>query len=135
MSLPPFILHNFWLKIFSVILAGLIWFAIESNQSGFNLFSPRLKPRELRSPIRLMLSPNNRSTFNVEPKEVVVKVSGEDSVLKKLSPDNVRAYVRLNDAPDLSGLFHVEVIVPADVTLQEVVPDQVSVQLAGPASK
>ena len=35
MSLPPYILNNFWLKIFSLILACLIWFAIQSNQSGF----------------------------------------------------------------------------------------------------
>ena len=35
MPLRPFIIENLWLKIFSLILAMLIWFAIQSTQSDY----------------------------------------------------------------------------------------------------
>ena len=139
MSLPPIILNNLWLKIFSLILATLIWFAMQSNQSGFKftqgLFSPRAKTLELRCPIRVLVSPNNHSAFHIEPQGVIVKVEGDDSVLKKLTPESIQAYVKLADAPNLSGFVRVEAIVPDDVILKEVFPDQVSVQASSSINK
>jgi YbbR domain-containing protein len=139
MPLPPYILNNFWLKIFSLILACLIWFAIQSNQSGFKfsqgLFSPRARTLELRCSIRLLVSPNNHSAFIIEPQGVIVKIDGEDSVLKKLTPESIQAYVVVSDAPNPGGQAKVEVTVPDDVALREVVPDHVSVQTSSSTNK
>ena len=131
MPLRSFILQNLWLKIFSLFFAALIWFAIQPKGSDFkfphSLFRPRLPPLELRCPITIMTSPENHAAVTVEPREVIVKVRGEEAVLQKMTPERIQAYIRLSDARNLSPFFHVEVIVPRGVTLEEVVPDQVSV--------
>jgi hypothetical protein len=139
MPLRLLTLQNLWLKAFSLILATLIWMAIQSNQSDYRfsqtLFPPRLQTLELRCPVALLAPPGNGSLFTLEPSSVVVKVRGEDAVLKKLTPENIQAYVRLADAPNFSRSSRVEVIVPREVTFKEVVPDQVSVRPAGGMNK
>ena len=131
MALRPLIFENLWLKSFSLILAILIWVAIQSNPSDYhlvqNLFPPRLQMLEIRCPIAVMTAPGSHATFNLEPGTVIVKVRAEDAVLKKLSPENFQVYVRLPEVLKLNRLFPVEVIVPREVTLKEIVPDQVSV--------
>jgi len=131
MALRPLIFENLWLKSFSLILAILIWVAIQSNPSDYhlvqNLFPPRLQTLEIRCPIAVMTAPGSHATFNLEPGTVIVKVRAEDAVLKKLSPENFQVYVRLPEVLKLNRLFPVEVIAPREVTLKEVVPDQVSV--------
>ncbi len=131
MSLRLFILHNFWLKILSLVLACGIWLTISDYKSAQSLFGSRFPTLELRCPVTVMVSPNSRSVVTVEPNGVIVKVRAEDAVLKKLTPENIQAYVRLPDVPNLSHPFRVEVIVPPEVTLKEVVPDQVSLRWAG----
>jgi len=132
MPLRPFIVHNLWLKIFSLFFATLIWFAVQSNQSDYklsqSLFTPRLQTLELRCPLTVMTSPGSGSTFNVQPSGVIVKVRGEDGALRNLAPESIQAYVKLTEGPHVSRLLRVEVIVPKEVIFREVIPDQVSVQ-------
>ena len=137
--LRSLLLDNLWMKSFSLILAILIWVAIQSNQSD-NKFSQTAFPArphtaEFPCPVRVMLSPASRSLFNVEPASVVVKVYGDDAVLKKLATQNIQAYVRPADQPNLDYLFHVEVVVPRDVTFKEVIPEHVSVRLINTTNK
>ena len=132
MPLRSFILNNLWLKLFSLFFATLIYFAIESSQSDFKfpgaLFpSPEL---EVRCPVAVMDAPGSHAAFLVEPGGVVVKVLGKDAVLKKLVPESIQAFVRLTGVSNFRRSFRVEVIVPPEVTLREVTPDQVFVQPA-----
>ena|SRR6266404_4410051 len=132
MALRSFILHNLWLKLFSLFFATLIYFAIQSSQSDFRfpgaLFpSPEL---EVRCPVAVMDAPGSHATFMIEPSGVVVKVLGKDAVLKKLVPESIQAYVRLTGVSNLRRSFRVEVIAPPEVTVKEVAPDQVFVQPA-----
>ena len=135
--LRSLILDNLWLKSFSLILAILIWVAIQSNQSDnkFSLFPPRPHTAEFPCPVRVLLSPASRSLFNVEPASVMVKVYGDDAVLKKLAAQSIQAYVRPADQPNLDYLFRVEVVVPRDVTIKEIIPEHVSVRLINSTNK
>ncbi len=139
MPLRSFLLENLWLKSFSLILAILIWLAIQSNPSEYqvvqSLFPPRTQILELRCPIAIMNPPGSHAAFNLEPGTVIVKVRGEEAVLRKLNPDNIQVYVRLPELLKLNRLFPVEVIVPREVALKEVVPDQVSVKPADAMEK
>jgi len=133
MSLRSFIAHNFWLKVFSLILASLIWFAMQSNQS---LFAPRRKTREFHCTVGLLTppSPGSRPVYGLEPGAVTVKVRGEEAALKKLDPATILAYVRLPEVTSLTRLLRVEVVVPREVTFEEVAPDQVSLKTLNPAN-
>jgi len=132
MPLRSFILENLALKLVSLFLATLIWFAIQSSQTenrfSGTIFPARLQILELRCPVTVMTPPSSRSGFWLEPSSVVVKVRGDDATLKKLSPESIEAYVRPVDFPNLSRLFPVEVVVPRNVTLKEIIPEQVLVR-------
>ncbi len=131
MPLRYLILHNFWLKVFSLFFATLIWFALQPNKADYkfpqSLF-PRPKTLELRCPITVMTAPGNHSPYKLDPSAVIVVVEGEDAILKRLTPENIQVYVKLTDVPNFTRLFRVEVIVPHEVTFKEVMPDQISVQ-------
>src|SRR5207244_11828090 len=97
MSLRYLILHNFWLKLWSLFFAGLIWLAIsQSDQKVIHALIPsHLQTLELRCPVGLLLSPANGSPITVEPPGVLVKVAGADANLKNLTPENIQVYVKL----------------------------------------
>src|SRR5712692_5049513 len=131
MSLRAFILENVWLKLVSLFLASLIWFAIQSSQSGAKFPSSlfhRVKTLELRCPVSILSSPRSRPALTLEPASVVVKVRADEAILKKLASGGLQPYVRAEDVQDIKGVFRVEIVVPPGVTLQEIVPEQVMVQ-------
>jgi len=131
MAFRSLILHNFWLKAFSLFFAGLIYFAIQSSQSDFRFPTPFPSPElEVRCPVAVLDAPASHTAFQLEPAGVVVKVTGKDATLKKLVPETIQAYVRLIGVSNLRRSFRVEVIVPPEVTLKEVAPEQVFVQPA-----
>src|SRR2546426_7901541 len=127
MPFRTLILNNFWLKLFSLFFATLIYFAIDTK-SPRALFGSRLPALEVRCPVSVMVPPGSHATFTLKPGSVLVKVRGEEAVLKKLTPESIPAFIRLADVPKPVGLFRVEVSIPRDVTLEEVMPEQVSVE-------
>jgi YbbR domain-containing protein len=129
------ILNNFWLKIFSLVLAIMIWLAVHSNISSQSSRSQnpfRLPDNGFARPIMLMTAPNDHQGYVVEPLAVNVKVKGDSDSLKKLNPNDIQVYVRLTRAMDTSGAFPVEVKLPRNVTLQQVWPSHVHVEPAKP---
>jgi len=132
MSIRHLILNNFWQKIFSLVLAMLIWFAIDSTLKRDRPF-PAIQLRDLktqdpRRPVIIMTSPTNRLSFTVDPLEVDVTMSGDRDQINDLDPEQVQAYVKLTDVTDPNGLFPVEVSHPPDFTLERVWPTHVLVE-------
>lgn len=128
--------NNFWLKLFSLVLATLIWFVISSNfpsaETRVDLapFRPNAS-RDFRRPVVVMMSANNVQPVRVDPTEVSVKVLGEQSVLDKLRPEDIEVYVNLQNAPNMKeGSFRVEVGAPREITIQQVWPAHVYVKPA-----
>ena len=125
--------NNFWLKLFSLVLATLIWSVINSNfpsaQSRFQIAPLRAGVnKDFRRPIVVMMSANQLQPVRVDPTEVTVKVLGEPSALDKLRPEDIEVYVNLLNVQNPQGSFRVEVIVPREVTLQQVWPAHVYVK-------
>lgn len=126
-----FIQKNFWLKVFSLVLAALIWFVLQANlQTGVkypeNPFRPT-KVREFNCPVTLLMSPTDRTLYKIEPPEVVVKVQGEGNVLAELDPEDVQAYVNISIVKNPQGGFKVETILPREVSLRSILPPHVFV--------
>jgi len=124
MSWRDFILNRFWLKLFSLAMASLLWFAIQSNQ-----YAERpSETRDFRRPVAIPTSASKRRVFKLEPNEVDVRVGGRPELLKKLHPEDIHVHVKFTDAPNPQGSFPVEVSVPREVTLQWVWPSHVHVE-------
>jgi len=135
MRFRDLILSNFWLKVFSLVLAVMVWLAIHSNIQTGSLASqnPFRVPDngEFARPIVLMTAPNDQQGYVVNPLSFNIKVNGDPEVLKKLNPEDIQVYVRLTDVPNAIGAFPVEVTkLPRNVTLQQVWPSHVHVEPA-----
>lgn len=132
-----FILHNFWWKLASFIVATLIWLTIHSTlQTG----SPvRPSPigtafqREFKNlTITVMTRASDRTDFVVAPSVVDVTLGGESAVLKKISAKDIQVFVDLTElqaAQDLPKqiLVHLSESVPDSVFVQRVSPQNVRV--------
>ena len=133
MYIPRKISHNFWLKLFSLVLATLIWFVISSNfpsaETRLNLapFRPSTT-KDFRRPVVVMMPAKNVQPFQVDPTEVTVKVLGEQTVLDKLREDDIEVYVNLMNVQNPQGSFRVEVGAPREITIQQVWPAHVYVK-------
>src|SRR5437762_355623 len=76
MAARDLILHDFWLKSFSLVLAVMVWLAVHANirtessgsQNPFRLPEQDKFPR----PIVLMTDPNDHQAYVVEPVYVIV---------------------------------------------------------------
>ena len=129
------ILNNFWQKIVSLILAMLIWFAIDSYVRRDTPFPQNPlrtdEPRDFRRPIKIITSANNTRAFKVEPKEVDVRVVGDADKLRRLNPEDIQPYVELTDV-ETNMSVPIRITPPRDVLLQKLMPSNVVVEPLGP---
>jgi len=131
--LRQFLFRDFWLKLFSLVLAVLIWltvsFAIRKDVSPVAaLAGPIVEQTYYNIPVRIIFSAADVRSVKVNPSEVEIKVRGETRLLQGLKPDNIRAVVDLTGIEAARGLRkRIEITTPAGVTFVQVVPDQVEV--------
>lgn len=102
MAARDYILNNFWWKLFSLLLAALTWFTIQTVlerdqtlvQSPITTVSTREFPAV---PIHLMATTYNTNRFRPIPPEVTVELSGSADVLKGLDLKEITAFVDVTD--------------------------------------
>ena len=133
------ILHNFWWKVFSLLLATLIWYVINFNLETQSTASPllistRADNRDFQLPVTVITSAANRRALTIHPTEVRVKVRGDRLTLDRLSRDDIQVYVKLIDDPNPEGSFRLDVRVPPNVVVQQTSPAHVYVTSAGPTN-
>jgi YbbR domain-containing protein len=99
MSLRDLILHNFWLKLFSLLLATLIWFAvrygIETNFQPTNPITNPIQQTSYRLAISVLTQPGDSRIFKLTPETVFVTVNAEAAILREVSTNEFHAYVDL----------------------------------------
>ena len=132
--LQNLILKDFWLKLFSLALAGLIYFtiniAIKHDISPVTSLS--LAPTEqviLHDLPIVVLSPAEEvRSFTVNPKTVDVTLQGDATNLRNLRKQDVRVLVDLSDRGALrDSRRRIEVSTPAGVTHVKVDPQEVQI--------
>ncbi len=133
--LQNLVLKDVWLKLFSLVLAVLVWFVVNGMDVQKEALSGR--PRPLRAldrrtfrnlPIIVMSSAEDARVVHVNPKEVEVTVAGEAKVLNRLLDRDIRVIVDLTGIEAAHDLRkRVEVSTPAGVTRVNVDPDEVQV--------
>jgi YbbR domain-containing protein len=133
MAFRDYILDRFWLKLFSFILATLIWFTVSSNiRPDFRGITGILgtgPTREITRPVRVVTMPTTRRFFKIEPVEVRITLAGNAAVLDQLNLNNIHPYVNLTDALDSAATYEVKVeIPPGKIRVVEVVPSMVMVE-------
>jgi len=117
--LQRYVLHNFGLKVLSLLLAAGLWF----------LISPDEQPAEvaLRAPIVFQHVPPHLEISSEAIPEAQIRVRGPERVIRQLQPNEVHAEIDLINAKAEERTFDLtsqSVRHPRDVTVVQVVPSQ-----------
>jgi hypothetical protein len=97
MSLRNIILHNIWLKLFSIALATVIWLGIDNsihNEQGTNQM---LAADYIRVPVSIQTAPGDKRAFRVTPNEVMLIAVGKDSASLRASRKSIRVNLDLTN--------------------------------------
>jgi hypothetical protein len=120
--LRRWVLHNFWLKILSLVLATGLWLAI----------SPDREPAEvtLRVPIEFRHVPPQLEIGSVTAPEAQIRVRGPEQIIRELRPTDIHADLELKDAEPGEHTFVLtaqQIHLQRDLTVVQVVPGRVTV--------
>lgn len=115
-----YVLHNFGLKVLSLLLATGLWFAI----------SPDEQPAEVavRAPIVFERIPSDLEISSETIPEAQIRVRGPERVIRQLRSNDVHAELELTDAKPGERTFDLtsqQISHPRDLTVVQVVPSQV----------
>jgi YbbR domain-containing protein len=128
------IFDDFWLKLFSLALAVLIWITVSlaiqkevSPVAALALTNPERRTFS-NLPVVVMSSASDVRSFKVNPNEVEVTVEGDAKRLQSLQPKDIRVIVDLTGIESARDLTkRIEVSTPAGVTHVLVAPQEVHI--------
>jgi YbbR domain-containing protein len=114
-----YVLHNFGLKLLSLLLAGGLWF----------LISPDEQPAEVNvhAPIVFQHVPSHLEISSESIPEAQIRVRGPERVIREIQAREVHAEIELADAKAGERTYDLtsqQVRHPNDVTVVQVVPSQ-----------
>jgi hypothetical protein len=114
------VLHNFWLKVLSLLLATGLWLAI----------SPDQEPAEVavRVPIEFQHVPPHLEISSITIPDAQIRVRGPERLIRELRSGDIHAELELGDAKPGDRTFDLtaqQVRHQRDLTVVQVVPGQV----------
>lgn len=126
---------DFWLKLFSLAMAVLIWVIVSPaarNQTSPVVTLTNTSTEEKWTfsniPVLVMSSAADVRDFKVSPNNVEVTVRGKPQVLQQITASDIRALVDLTGIEAAQGLHkRIEVTTPPGVTFVTVVPNEVTI--------
>ena len=126
--LRRWVLHNFWLKVLSLVLATGLWLAI----------SPDQEPAEItvRVPIEFRHVPPQLEISSVTIPEAQVRVRGPERMIRELRPTDIHADLELKDAKPGEHTFELtaqQIRLQRNLTVVQVVPVRVTVVMENSA--
>ena len=133
-TLRNILLKDFWLKLFSAVLAMLVWLAVnfsirrDSSPSTPLTLIPSAQRVFANVPVVILSSAQDVRSVRVHPKEVELTVQGNARDLKQLQARDLRVLVDLTGIEAAQGLRkRLEVSTPPGITYVRVFPEEVQV--------
>lgn len=115
-----YVLHNFWLKVLSLLLAAGLWWRISLDEQPAIVV--------LHSPIVFQHVPQHLEISADSVPDAQIRVRGPERVIRQLQPNDVQAEIDLTGAKAGERTFDLtsqQVRHPSDVRIVQVVPSQV----------
>ena len=128
--LRDLLFRDFWLKLFSLALAVLIWFTVASirregkDVSAIPAFSNNTVERTFYNlPVEVVATAADVRSFKVEPTEVHVRVRGEARLVEQLHAEDIHALVDLTGIEAARALTkRIQISTPPGITYDSVEP-------------
>lgn len=117
--LRRWVLHNFWLKVLSLLIATALWMAIAPEQEPAEV--------EIRVPIEFQHVPTHLEISSVTIPEAQIRVRGPESVIRNLRSTDIHAELELGDARPGERTFDLtaqQIRHSRDLRVVQVVPGQ-----------
>jgi YbbR domain-containing protein len=114
-----YVLHNFGLKLLSLLLASGLWFLISPDEQPAEV--------EVHAPIVFQHVPRHLEISSEMIPEAQIRVRGPERVIRQLQPNEIHAEIDLTDAKAEERTYDLtsqQVRHPSDVTVVQVVPSQ-----------
>src|SRR5580698_2380125 len=118
--LRRWVLHNFWLKVLSLVLATGLWLAISPDEESAEV--------EVRVPIVFQHVPQHMEVSSVTIPEAQIRVRGPERVIRDLRSTDLHAELELGDAKPGERTFDLtaqQVHHSRELHVVQVVPGQV----------
>jgi len=114
-----YVVHNFWLKVLSLVLAAGLWYGISHEE-----------PAEisLHAPIVFENVPPHLEISSDSIPDAQIRVRGPERIIRQLQANEVRAEISLADVKPGERTFDLtsqQVRHPRDIAVVQVVPSQV----------
>ena len=123
--------RDFWLKLFSLALAVLIWLTVSFVKGGGTTMAGLSGTPEqtyVNIPVNVMAAAADVRDFKVSPSEVDVRVRGDANKLKALRPQEIHALIDLTGIEAARGLRkRIEITTPPGIAVVEVNPTEAEV--------
>jgi YbbR domain-containing protein len=129
--LQNLVLRDFWLKLFSFVLASLVWFivniAIKKDISPTNLSLVATDQVVLHDlPIIVLSTAQDVPSFTVTPQSAMVTLQGDTAALRNVHRQDIRLLVDLTDKGTIKETRRrIEVSTPAGIARVKVDPEEV----------
>jgi YbbR domain-containing protein len=124
--LRKLVLEDFWLKLFSLVLAVLLWLTVTFASRKDAEVDQRVLSKMV--PVAVLAAAEDVHGFKVSPGMVAVTLLGNPKTLQNLQTNEIRAIVDLTGVGAARDLRkRVEVSVPAGITHLRVMPEEVQV--------
>jgi YbbR domain-containing protein len=127
------VVKDFWLKLFALALAILIWltvhFSIHQEVSPWSaLLGNASDETMLTVPVQVPSAEGRAVT--VDPSEVRVTLRGDPKLLKGLRAEDIRAELDWAGSEPVSGVRPVELVLPPGVAFTRLAPEEVEVSVS-----
>ena len=131
------ILKHFWLKLTSFVLATLIWLTVQATlekenhqvYQGDESADEQLKrasvPRQFELPVEVRWEGTNYPQLTSLPTHVVVTLEGNAGRLTTMNPKEITAFVETGGAPDVRGIYPVQIMAPKNLHCIHIMPHSV----------
>jgi YbbR domain-containing protein len=117
--LRRWVLHNFWLKVLSLLLATGLWLAISPDEESAEV--------AVRVPIEFQHVPPHLEISSITIPEAQIRVRGPERVIRQLRSTDIHAELELKDATPGERTFDLtaeQVRHQRDLRVVQVVPGQ-----------
>lgn len=123
MAKRDYILHNFWWKVTSLLLAVVVWFMVYGGETTGGI------RREFPAhELAVMRSSSDKRPIRVTPTEVFVVVTAPVMDATRLTDDDIQTFVDLNEVDITQTKARIRVYVPRGVRLESITPEEATVE-------
>lgn len=130
MAKRDYILHNFWWKVTSLMLAIIVWMVVRGTAAPTDIIM-RSQRRFQHHTLSLMRETTDKRPIRITPNEVEVVVTAPIGEATRLREADIQTFVDMGDVNGRLDKVRIRVFVPGSrgVRLESITPDEVTVEI------